>query len=81
MSLTSQQSAAPLNSPLIPFTEEAKLRYHGIPTTPRFDGRYSADHLTAPTGMEVFLQPKVLRPVGEHSLCDVWEDTNCRAFE
>ena len=61
------------NAPFVPSVEEAENRYYGLPSRPYFIARSSHDVWVAPTGMEAYLKPRELRPVGEHPLCDVWE--------
>ncbi|KAG8980698.1 hypothetical protein FRB90_007531 [Tulasnella sp. 427] len=61
------------NAPFVPSPEEAKHRYYGIPSQPLFVARSSHDIWLMPTGMEAYLQPKELRRVGGHALCNVWD--------
>ena len=61
------------NAPFVPSPEEAEHRYYGLPSQPPFVARSSYDIWVMPTGMEAYIQPRELRRVGEHPLCDVWE--------
>ncbi|KAI0277793.1 hypothetical protein BGY98DRAFT_977540, partial [Russula aff. rugulosa BPL654] len=73
ITLTSPPPNPAPNGPSVPSVDEAKLRYYGIPSMPRFISRSSFDSWVVPTGMEAYLQPRELRPVGQHRLCDIWE--------
>ena len=73
ITLTSPPPKPAPNGPSVPSVDEAKLRYYGIPSIPRFIARSSSDSWVVPTGMEAYLQPRELRPVGQHRLCDIWE--------
>lgn len=73
ITLTSPPPNPAPNGPSVPSVDEAKLRYYGIPSMPRFIARSSFDSWVVPTGMEAYLQPRELRPVGQHRLCDIWE--------
>ena len=59
--------------PRVPSPEEAEQRYYGTPSKPHFVARSSVDTWLQPTGLEAYLEPVELRPVGAHPLCSVWE--------
>ncbi|TFK52959.1 hypothetical protein OE88DRAFT_1320541 [Heliocybe sulcata] len=64
---------SPTQGPIVPCPEEAALRYHGLPSRPRFVARSSSDEWVPP-GFEGYPEVRELRPVGIHPLCSVWED-------
>ena len=60
---------------LFPQSElEAEVYYAGLPSTPVLVARTGSTPWEEPTGQFAYAVPKDLRPVGKHSLKEVWED-------
>lgn len=63
----------PPNTPYVPSTEEARFRYHGLPSRPPFVARSSCDIWTMPSGVPEYLPCMEAYPTGKHPLCDIWK--------
>jgi hypothetical protein len=66
-----QSSSVTLSSPLSEM--EAKHYYGGLPSAPVLVARTSTTPWEEPTGPEAYRTVKELRPVGNHTLKEVWE--------
>ncbi|KAF8472265.1 hypothetical protein DFH94DRAFT_767632 [Russula ochroleuca] len=54
--------------------QESKYYYAGLYSRPVLIARTGTTPWEAPTGLEAYTRPKVLRIVGNHEIKDVWED-------
>ncbi|KAH8110516.1 hypothetical protein DFH11DRAFT_773107 [Phellopilus nigrolimitatus] len=61
------------NAPYLPSDVEAANYFYGLPSKPRLIARSSCDVWMKPTGLEAYLIPKELTPLGPHLLNEVWE--------
>src|SRR5579863_1305445 len=60
---------------MFPLSEmEAKCYYAGLPSSPVLVARTGTTPWNEPTGPEAYLVYQELRPVGNHTLKEVWED-------
>ncbi|TFY68395.1 hypothetical protein EVG20_g3582 [Dentipellis fragilis] len=57
-----------------PSNEEAGLYYAGLPSRPRLVARSGIVPWSAPTGPEAYAVIRMLHPVGDHAVKEVWED-------
>ncbi|KAA1477184.1 hypothetical protein DENSPDRAFT_844369 [Dentipellis sp. KUC8613] len=61
--------------PLSPPSEKESIFYYaGLPSGPRLVARSGAVPWSKPTGPEAYRVIRMLHPVGEHAIKDVWED-------
>ncbi|EPS98952.1 hypothetical protein FOMPIDRAFT_1125266 [Fomitopsis schrenkii] len=65
-------AAAP-SVPQLPSKTEATFFYYGLPSKPILVARSSTYLWVEPKGLEAYLDPKVLNPVGPHLLNQQWE--------
>lgn len=53
--------------------QQARLYYYGLPSQPTFVASSNAEAWAPPTGPEAYTPIKMLRPVGEHKIVELWE--------
>jgi hypothetical protein len=57
-----------------PYTyQQVKTYYHGLPSQPNFVASSNTEVWAPPTGPEAYMLVKMLRPVGEHKIVELWE--------
>ncbi|KAN0131156.1 hypothetical protein V8E53_011048 [Lactarius tabidus] len=57
-----------------PYTyQQFKGYYYGLPSRPTFVASSNTEVWAPPTGAEAYMPVKMLRPVGEHKIVELWE--------